>query len=148
MNNRPNRDTYFITMALVASLRSTCLRSKVGAVIVKDKRILSTGYNGAPRGFPHCTSDGCRDDLPGCKATVHAELNAILSAAYHGISVKGAILYTTISPCQDCARAMVNAGIAAVVTWKAHRIDSRSILARGNIPLTWTVPLGLDPTEM
>ncbi|WP_290902673.1 dCMP deaminase family protein, partial [Ferroglobus sp.] len=119
---RPSLDEYFMEIAKVVAKRSTCLRQNVGAVIVKDKRILSTGYNGAPMGLPHCLDIGClREELnvPSgerhelCRA-VHAEQNAIIQAAVHGVSIKGATLYTTHQPCIMCAKMIINAGIVRV----------------------------------
>ncbi|MDI3502871.1 MAG: dCMP deaminase [Archaeoglobi archaeon] len=120
---RPSLDEYFMRIAEVVASRSTCLRNKVGAVIVKDKRILTTGYNGAPRGMPHCLEIGClRDEnnIPSgerheiCRA-VHAEQNAIIQAALHGVSTEGATLYCTHQPCILCAKMIINAGIRRVV---------------------------------
>lgn len=112
--DRINRDNYFMSIALVVSLRSTCLRAKVGAILVSNNRILATGYNGSPRGFPHCTQATCGDHVDHCEATVHAEINAIIAAAATGVSTSGSTLYTTHSPCADCARTLVNAGIREV----------------------------------
>ncbi len=121
--SRPSLDEYFMEIAKVVAKRSTCLRRKVGAVIVKDKRILTTGYNGAPSGLPHCLDIGClRDKLnvPSgerqelCRG-VHAEQNAIVQAALHGIRIAGGTLYTTHQPCITCAKLIINAGIKRVV---------------------------------
>jgi len=118
---RPTLDQYFMEIAAVVAKRSTCLRNQVGAVLVRDKRILSTGYNGAPAGLEHCDSVGCaregvesgtRHEL--CRA-VHAEQNAIIQAALHGIGIEGAILYCTHQPCILCAKMMINARISRVV---------------------------------
>ncbi len=120
---RPDIDTYFMDIAKVVAKRSTCLRQNVGAVIVKDKRILSTGYNGAPTGLPHCLDIGClREELniasgerhELCRA-VHAEQNAIIQAAVHGVSIAGGTLYTTHQPCIMCAKMIINAKIKKVV---------------------------------
>ncbi|QXM06722.1 deoxycytidylate deaminase [Crassaminicella indica] len=120
---RPNWDQYFMEMAEVAKTRSTCLRRKVGAVIVKNKRILSTGYNGAPTGTAHCLDVGCRREelnIPSgqrhelCRG-LHAEQNAIIQAAYHGVSIAGATLYATLQPCVLCAKMAINAGIRRIV---------------------------------
>jgi dCMP deaminase len=109
-------------MAEVVKTRSTCLRRKVGAVIVKDKRILTTGYNGAPAGISHCLEIGCYREKMGipsgeraelCRGT-HAEQNAIIQAAYHGVSIKGATLYVTLQPCVLCAKMIINAGIKEI----------------------------------
>jgi dCMP deaminase len=118
---RPSIDEYFMEIATVVAKRSTCLRNHVGALFVKNKRILSTGYNGAPAGLEHCDVVGCaregvasgtRHEL--CRA-VHAEQNAIIQAALHGISIEGATLYCTHQPCILCAKMMINARIARVV---------------------------------
>jgi len=110
-------------LALVVSKRSTCLRQKVGAVIVKDKRILATGYNGAPSGMPHCLDVGCLREKLGvpsgerqelCRG-LHAEQNAIIQAAKFGISIEGSTIYTTHCPCITCAKMIINAGIRKVV---------------------------------
>ena len=120
---RPSLDEYFMEIAKVVAKRSTCLRQKVGAVIVKDKRILATGYNGAPSGLPHCDEVGCMRQKLGvpsgerqelCRG-VHAEQNAIIQAAKFGISVDGATLYSTHCPCIVCAKIIINAGIKRVV---------------------------------
>lgn len=120
---RPGWDEYFIDIVELVKTRSTCLRRQVGALIVKDKRILSTGYNGAPTGCRHCTEIGClreklkipsgeRHEL--CRA-IHAEQNAIVQAAYSGTSIKGATLYVTNQPCVLCAKMIINAGIKKIV---------------------------------
>ncbi len=120
---RKSKDVYFAEIADLVSSRSTCLRNQVGAVLVKDGQILSTGYNGAPRGLPHCSEVGClRERLgvpPGerhelCRG-LHAEQNAIIQAAYHGVSVRGAILYCTTRPCSICTKMLINAGIEEII---------------------------------
>jgi dCMP deaminase len=123
MSDRPSVDEYFMEIAQVVAKRSTCLRNKVGAIVVKDKRILSTGYNGAPRGLEHCLSIGCvRDKMKiesgtrheVCRA-VHAEQNAIIQCAIHGASTEGATVYCTHQPCILCTKIMINAGVRRVV---------------------------------
>ncbi len=120
---RPNWDEYFMAIVDLISKRSTCIRRRVGAAIVKEKNILATGYNGAPTGLPHCLDIGClRDELnvPSgerhelCRG-LHAEQNAIIQAAYHGTAINGAILYTTTLPCSICAKMIINAGIIRVI---------------------------------
>lgn len=120
---RPGWDAYFMSIAHVVKSRSSCSRRQVAAVIVKDRRIISTGYNGTPRGVPNCNEGGCArcagdapsgSDLVSC-ICCHAEENAITQAAYHGIAVMGGVIYVTISPCLTCARMMINAGIREVV---------------------------------
>lgn len=122
-HKRPGWDEYFLEMAKLVSKRSTCLRRKVGAVLVKDKRILATGYNGAPSGLPHCLEIGClRDKLkvPSgmrqelCRAS-HAEQNALIQASLYGVSVKDSTLYATNQPCIICAKMLINAGIKDIV---------------------------------
>jgi dCMP deaminase len=121
--NRPSWDEYFMEMAEVAQKRSTCLRRKVGAVIVRDNRIMTTGYNGVPTGIQHCEERGClRDQLkvPSgqrhelCRG-LHAEQNAIIQAAYLGQSIAGGTLYCTNQPCVICAKMLINAGIKRIV---------------------------------
>jgi dCMP deaminase len=119
--DRPDVDEYFMEIASVVAKRSTCLRNQVGALFVRNKRILTTGYNGAPSNLPHCDEVGCaregvasgtRHEL--CRA-VHAEQNAIIQAALHGVSIEGATLYCTHQPCILCAKMMINARIKKVV---------------------------------
>lgn len=120
---RPQWDSYFLLIASVVASRSTCLRRKVGAVLVKDRQILSTGYNGAPKGAPHCEETGClRAELgiPSgerhevCRGS-HAEINAIAQAAAAGVATQGCWLYCTHEPCVYCAKALINAGCKRVV---------------------------------
>jgi dCMP deaminase len=140
--NRPDNDTYFMRMAELVSTRSTCLRRQVGAVVVKEKRVLSTGYNGAPKGLKHCEEVGCvreqnqvesgtRHEL--CRG-VHAEQNAVIQAAYFGVSIKDASIYTTNFPCVLCAKIIINAGIREVV-FKDEYVDelSHSILNESGV---------------
>ncbi len=120
--DRPSWNQYFASITRMVATRSTCLRRHVGAVLVKDKRILSTGYNGAPAGLKHCIEVGClreaaaipsgtRHEL--CRA-LHAEQNAIVQAAYHGISIAGSTLYCTNKPCVICSKMLINAGIKRI----------------------------------
>ncbi|MBW6451416.1 MAG: cytidine/deoxycytidylate deaminase family protein [DPANN group archaeon] len=119
---RPTKDDYYMEIASVVAKRTTCLRQTVGAVIVKNNHIISTGYNGAPKGLKHCTDIGCiriQKKIPSgtmhetCRA-VHAEQNAIIQAASHGVSTDGATLYCTHSPCILCTKMIINAGIKSV----------------------------------
>jgi len=119
--DRPSLDEYFMEIASVVAKRSTCLRSHVGALLVRNNRILSTGYNGAPTGLEHCEVVGClREEVESgtrhelCRA-VHAEQNAIIQAAIHGVSIEGATLYCTHQPCILCAKMMINGRIRKVV---------------------------------
>ncbi|MDD3853558.1 MAG: cytidine/deoxycytidylate deaminase family protein [Syntrophomonadaceae bacterium] len=122
-HTRPSWNDYFLETADLVSSRSTCLRRKVGAVLVKDKRIIATGYNGAPRKLKHCGDIGCLRTEKGipsgeryelCRG-VHAEQNAIINAAYYGISTQDSVMYCTNQPCIICARMIINAGIVKVV---------------------------------
>ncbi len=126
---RPSWDEYFLEIANLISSRSTCLRRHVGAVIVKEKRILATGYNGAPSGLRHCLEIGClreQMNIPSgerhelCRG-LHAEQNAIIQAALHGVGVKGATLYCTNHPCIICAKMIINAGIVRIVVGGDYR---------------------------
>lgn len=112
---RPSWDEYFMGVAFEVAKRSTCPRALVGAVIVREKRILTTGYNGAPAGLPHCTEVGCLMRGGHCLRTLHAEQNAIIQAALHGVSVEGGTIYVTHQPCLACAKMIINAGIKRVV---------------------------------
>lgn len=129
---RPSWDEYFMSFAYVASTRSACLRRTIGAVLMRDRMIVSTGYNGPPRGIVHCDRKGCIRErleiesgtqLDIC-AAVHAEINAINHAAYHGMKTKGSTLYTTHYPCGGCARSIVNAGIVRIVYCEAYPGDA------------------------
>jgi len=123
LQRRPSLDEYFIEIASVVSKRSTCLREHVGAVLVRDKHILSTGYNGAPAGLPHCEDVGCLRELlkvPSgerhelCRG-VHAEANAIIQAALHGVNTEGSTMYCTHQPCSMCTKMAINAKVKEIV---------------------------------
>ncbi|MDO8504581.1 MAG: dCMP deaminase family protein [Candidatus Liptonbacteria bacterium] len=114
-NKRPAWENYFLGIAELVATRSTCDRRHVGAVIVRDKVLLSTGYNGAPRGLPHCDDQGHEIVDGHCIRTVHAEANAIAQSAKNGVRIDGASLYLTHSPCYDCFKMIVNSGIREVV---------------------------------
>jgi len=129
---RISKDQYFMKIAEVVSLRSTCIKRKVGAVLVKDSYILSTGYNGAPSGFKHCTSDSCvRKNLksgekPELCRGVHAEINCIIQAAIHGTSIKGnTTIYTTTFPCMSCLKLIINAGIQRLVYKEGYNMENK-----------------------
>lgn len=126
---RPSWDEYFVSITKTVASRSTCLRRKVGAIIVKDKRILTTGYNGAPRGVKSCLEIGrcLREELkvPSgqrheiCRA-LHAEQNAIIQAAYHGVQIAGSVIYSTTQPCVLCAKMIINAGIQKIYYYEEY----------------------------
>jgi dCMP deaminase len=129
--SRPDIDEYFLKIAAVVGERATCQRHHIGAVAVKDKHILSTGYNGAPSGLQDCLELGCLRDALGipsgerheiCRA-VHAEQNVIIQAALHGVSIRGATIYCTHSPCVLCAKMLVNAQISRFVSFGRYRDD-------------------------
>lgn len=120
---RPSWERYFMEIAELVSSRSTCLRRQVGAVLVRDKHIIATGYNGAPRGVSHCIEAGCLREKLGipsgerhemCRGT-HAEQNAIIQAALHGVSTDGSTLYCTHQPCILCAKMLINAGVKKII---------------------------------
>jgi len=144
IKERPEWDSYFMAITVLVSKRSTCIRRAVGAVIVKDKRILSTGYNGAPSGIAHCIEVGClRDQLkvPSgekhelCRG-IHAEQNAIIQAAFHGVSIKGATLYCTNQPCSICAKMIINAGIKNIFYQEGYDDSmSRQMLKDADVDL-------------
>jgi dCMP deaminase len=125
-DERPSWNEYFMNVAHEVAKRSTCERAQVGAVIVKDKRILTTGYNGSPRGLPHCTDVGCLMDNGHCVRTLHAEQNAIIVAALHGVITEGATIYITHQPCFLCAKMIINAGIIQIVYDKDYPDDRAS----------------------
>jgi len=146
---RPSNDEYFMEMAQLVSSRSTCLRRKVGAVIVKEKRVLSTGYNGSPKGTKHCEELGCirvKMNVPSgtrhelCRG-VHAEQNAVTQAAYFGVSVDGATIYTTTYPCSMCAKILINAGIKEIIYSEGYADDlSKELLDEAQIKIREYIP--------
>lgn len=109
-----------MTLAAMVAQRSTCPRRQVGALLVRDRRILATGYNGSPPGLPHCTEEGCLLLDGHCQRTIHAEQNALVQCALHGVSSQGATLYCTASPCADCTRLLLGAGVQRVVYRDAY----------------------------
>lgn len=132
---RPDWDQYFMDIARVVARRSNCMKRKVAAVVVREKRIISTGYNGTPRGARNCNEGGCErcnsltpsgTGLDDCRCN-HAEENAIVQAAYHGISVRGGVLYCTFSPCIHCTKIIVNAGIEEVVYNAGYPLGHKSL---------------------
>jgi dCMP deaminase len=128
---RPDIDSYFLKMAMIVSERGTCQRHSVGSVIVKDKQVISTGYNGAPRGAKDCLELGCLKDKNGIKSgdghnlcrAVHAEQNAIIQASSRGMDMRGATMYCTHTPCNICARMIANSGIKEVVMFEKYACD-------------------------
>jgi dCMP deaminase len=146
-HSRPNWDRYFLDLCEAVSKRATCDRGRCGAVIVKDKRIMTTGYVGAPMGLPHCDEAGHdmrkvideNDKISQhCVRTLHAEQNAIIQAARFGISLEGATLYCKMTPCRTCAMMIINAGIKRVVCEKRYHADEDTIgmFQQANVELT------------
>jgi dCMP deaminase len=117
---RPGWDEYFIQVARTVATRATCPRASVGAVLVRDQRILTTGYNGAPRHTSHCADVGCEIVAGHCVRAVHAEANAVVQGALHGVGVSGATAYCTHQPCINCAKLFISAGIVRIVYGDAY----------------------------
>ncbi len=141
---RPSWDEYFMQITDLVATRSTCLRRKVGAILVRDRQILSTGYNGAPSGLAHCLEVGClreQENVPSgqrhemCRA-IHAEQNAIIQAARHGVSIVGAILYTTHQPCVICTKMLINASVEKIYYREGYPDElSKQMLAQAGVEL-------------
>lgn len=128
---RTDIDTYFMKIARLVSERSTCIKQQVGAVLVKDKHIIATGYNGAPTRIPHCTKETCLrlnskslEESHLCRGT-HAEQNAIIQAAYHGTSTAGSLIYTTHFPCMSCVKIIINAGVEEIFYEKEYDMENK-----------------------
>ena len=144
---RMGRDEYLMKIASIVALRSTCPRAKVGAVLVREGRVISTGYNGSPSGTPHCIDMDCILDERGkCIRTVHAELNCICFAAKYGIKTEGAAMYITHSPCLDCAKAIINAGIKKVIYLEKYYLDGLRLLVEAQVDTKYyiTIPNNLS----
>ncbi len=145
MSERPSWDQYFLTITRQVAERSTCNRAKVGAVIVRDKNILASGYNGAPAGLPHCTEVGCLiyqsktptgENEENCYRTIHAEINAIAQAAKNGVSIRDADIYVTHTPCIHCFKVLINTGIKRIFYEKAYKLHTVSeLLASTDVTL-------------
>ena len=152
---RPSWDQYFMDITRLVATRSTCLRRQVGAILVKDRNILATGYNGVPSGISHCETVGClreRLKVPSgerhelCRG-LHAEQNAIIQAARHGINIDGATLYCTTMPCIICTKMLINAGITTVVYAEGYADDlAREMLAETGIKIIHFTPENLEHT--
>jgi len=127
---RASWDEYFMSIAQVVATRSTCPRKYVGAVIVRNRTILSTGYNGSIRGMPHCSDVGHMMEDGHCVATIHAEANAIIQAARNGVNIDGGACYVTASPCWNCFKQLANAGIVRIVYGEFYRDERIFEIAR------------------
>ena len=132
---------YFMQIARLVSERATCNRAKIGAVIVRDRNIIATGYNGSPAGMPHCTEVGCliyESKNPdgeleeNCFRTIHAEINAITQAAKHGTSIDGAEIYVTASPCYHCLKTLINCGIRRCYYGSPYKLQNVRELVEGS----------------
>ena len=134
---RPDWDSYFLKIAYAVSERSTCDRAFVGSVLVRDKRILTTGFNGSPSGQEHCDEVGHLIVNGHCIRTIHAETNSIIQAALHGVSTRDATCYVTHLPCINCTKVLINAGIARIVYCAAYGMDENTMnfLKAANIEL-------------
>lgn len=142
--NRPTWEEYFMEITRLVAKRATCLRRQVGAVLVMDKRLLATGYNGAPSGLAHCLEVGClreKNNIPSgerhelCRG-IHAEQNAIIQAAFHGVRIQGATLYCTNLPCVICTKMLINAGIKEIIYESGYADDlTREMLLEARIPV-------------
>jgi dCMP deaminase len=142
--NRPTWEEYFMEITCLVAKRATCLRRQVGAVLVMDKRLLATGYNGAPSGLAHCLEVGClreKRQIPSgerhelCRG-LHAEQNVIIQAAFHGIRIQGSTLYCTNLPCAICTKMLINAGIQEIVYKSGYGDDlSKEMLLEARIPI-------------
>ena len=139
MSDRPSWDQYFMTITRQVAERSTCTRAKVGAVIVRDKNILATGYNGAPAGLPHCLDAGClvyKSTTPSgeveenCFRTIHAEINAIAQAAKNGVPISGASIYVTHTPCIHCFKVLINTGITRICYEREYKLHTLNEIRR------------------
>jgi dCMP deaminase len=145
MTQRLSWDQYFLTITRQVAERSTCNRAKVGAVIVREKNILATGYNGSPAGLPHCTEVGCliyQSKTPSgeteenCYRTIHAEINAIAQAAKNGVSIRDAAIYVTHTPCIHCLKVLINTGIRRIFYEKEYKLNTvRELLGSSEVVL-------------
>jgi dCMP deaminase len=120
---RPGWDEYFMEIARTVATRATCPRAMVGAVLTRERRILTTGYNGAPRGVAHCSDAGCMIVDGHCLRATHAEANAIVQGALHGVSLQGATAYCTHQPCAGCSKLLISAGVVRIVYRDAYPDD-------------------------
>ena len=152
---RPSWDQYFMDITHLVATRSSCLRRQVGAILVKDRNILASGYNGVPSGITHCDAAGClreRLDVPSgerhelCRG-LHAEQNAIIQAAKHGTNINGATLYCTTMPCIICTKMLINAGITTVIYSEGYADDlAREMIGESGITVLHFVPENAEHT--
>ncbi len=150
MSDRPSWHQYFMTITRQVAERSTCTRAKVGAVIVRDKNILATGYNGAPAGLPHCSDAGCLvytsktpsgETEENCFRTIHAEINAIAQAAKNGAAIRDADIYITHTPCIHCLKVLINTGIHRVFYERPYKLHTlEELLKYSDVTLECVTP--------
>ena len=150
-DSRPSWDEYFMGITRMVASRSTCLRRKVGAIAVRDRRILTTGYNGAPSNLKHCLELGClreQQNIPSgqrhelCRA-LHAEQNVIIQAAFHGLSIAGSTIYSTTLPCVICAKMLINSGVKRIVYLEGYADQlSLEMLEEAGVSLEKFTPRG------
>ena len=135
--SRPSWDDYFLQISDLAATRATCDRLKVGAVLVKDRKIISTGYCGSPKKTPDCLEVGCLMRDSHCVRTTHAEINAVVQAAYHGTSTQRSTLYCNWLPCYNCVKVLINAGIERIVYRRVYRSDpeTRKLLRQAKVKI-------------
>jgi len=137
-NHRVGKDEYFMNIAKVVASRSTCNRANVGAILVRNGMIISTGYNGSPKKLPHCSDEGHIMENNHCTRSIHAEVNSIIQAAYNGVSTNSASIYTTHFPCKHCLKFLINSGISKIFFSKDYRSDDseiKSILEKSDIEI-------------
>jgi len=144
--DRLSRIEVNINIALVVAQRGTCLRAKVGAVATMDNRVIATGYNGAPKGSPHCTEESCSAE-DHCPNSIHAEANLIAYAAKKGVSLEGSTIYVTHSPCRKCGELITQAGIKEIVYLHPYRDSDWNMLIATGIQLTAVHPINLPHIE-
>ncbi len=127
LNDRPSWDEYFLKLTDLVATRGTCQRLKVGAILVKDRKIISTGYNGSPRKTPDCFEAGCLMEGGHCVRTVHAEINAVVQAAYNGVSTLASTIYVNNLPCYHCVKVLINAGVEKFIFRRDYRPDPETL---------------------
>lgn len=134
---RASWSEYFMRMSQLVASRSTCPRRAVGAVVVREHRVIATGYNGAPAGQPHCTDVGCLIEQDHCVRTIHAELNALLQCSRYGIATQGTDIYCTDMPCRHCARALIQSGIRQIFYLRTYDSpETHTLMEANNVKLT------------
>jgi len=156
-DTRIDWDTYFMRIAQLVAERSTCLRAKVGAIIVKDRSIVATGYNGAPSGLPHCLEVGCLiyrsvtpdgEEEENCFRTIHAEMNAIAQAAKNGNSIDGASIYVTHTPCIHCLKVLINVGMKKIFYAEPYKVETIQEMVRASGIKLVQIPVSPLPEEL